>query len=362
MKILFLCGSAEAGKDGVGDYSRRLAGELIRQGHQAQILSLCDKQAKSFVSQTQIIEETQVLVRRIPITSSFKQRLAWTRGIIKEEAPDWISLQFVPYSFHPKGLPFWLPRFLKNLKGEHQWQIMFHELWIGIEKSSPFKNKLIGLVQKPLIRKINNSIKPEVIHTQAKVYQHYLRKINIKANYLSLFGNVSVTATKNRNSKQLVFVVFATIHDNTPFENFIIDLKKELQGTDREIKFIFIGRNGDLLNSWTVILEKYSIAYELLGASSENKISEVLLNGNYGISSTPHKISDKSGVVAAMREHHLPIINVAKAWVDQDDISISFNDINHFQRGTFSSNKFSETVNNSLSSVCSVFLQSISNN
>ncbi|WP_426092453.1 hypothetical protein [Flavobacterium sp. DSR3-2] len=362
MKILFVCGSVEPGKDGVGDYTRRLCGELIRQGHQAQILSLCDKQAVNFVSQTQIIEETPVIVRRIPMGTSSKQRLVLTQRTLKKEAPDWISLQFVPYSFHPKGLPFWLPSFLKNLKGKHQWQIMFHELWIGIERSSFFKNKLIGLVQKQLIQKIKKSIEPKVVHTQSKIYQYYLSKININAIYLPLFGNVSVTATKNRNLKQLVFVVFATIYDNSPFEDFIIDLKKEMQGTDKEIKFIFIGRNGDLLNIWTLILEKYSISYELLGASSEVTISEVFMNANYGISSTPYKISDKSGVVAAMREHHLPIINVAKLWIDRDDISISVKDINHFQKGTLSLNKFSEIADNRLTTVCFIFLKSISNN
>lgn len=362
MKIIFLCGSAEPGKDGVGDYTRRFCGELIRTGHQAQIVSLCDKQVNSFISQTQIIEDTPVLVSRIPITTLYKQRLVWTQTILKEEAPDWISLQFVPYSFHAKGLPFWLPGFLKEVKGKHKWQIMFHELWIGIEKSSSFKNRLVGLVQKQLLRKINKSIAPDQVATQAKIYQYYLSKINIKADYLPLFGNVSVTGTKKENLDLLVFVVFATIHDKAPFEDFIIDLKKEMQGNEEGIKFIFIGRNGDLLTSWTMILDQYDIGYDLLGASSEEKISEILMNGDYGISSTPYKISDKSGVLAAMREHQLPIINVAKPWVDQDDINISFNDIVHYGKGNLQLNKFSGTADNSLSNVCFSFLKSIANN
>ena len=44
MKILFFCGSAEPGKDGVGDYTRRLCGELLRIGHETQILSLFDRE------------------------------------------------------------------------------------------------------------------------------------------------------------------------------------------------------------------------------------------------------------------------------------------------------------------------------
>jgi hypothetical protein len=108
IKILFLCGSAEPGKDGVGDYTRCLCGELNRTGHEAQILSLCDKQATGFVTQTQVSEKTAVTVRRIPIATSNKQRLVWTQEILKNETSDWISLQFVTFSYDPKGLPFWL--------------------------------------------------------------------------------------------------------------------------------------------------------------------------------------------------------------------------------------------------------------
>jgi hypothetical protein len=361
MKILFLCGSIEPGKDGVGDYTRRLAGELIRTGYEALILSLCDKQVVTVVNQTQMIENTPVRVRRIPVAISYRQRLAWTQEIFKEEVPDWISFQFVPYSYHPKGLPFWVPKFLSKLKGVYRWQFMFHELWIGIDRSSPSKDKVIGLLQKRLIQKINKSVEPKVVHTQAKIYQYYLSKSNITANYLPLFGNVAVTASKNCTSEYVLFVVFATIHNDAPFEDFIIDLKKEMLGINKQAKFIFIGLHGQLLNTWTIILDQYGIKYELLGQSSEEKISQVLINGDYGISSTPYKISDKSGVVAAMREHKLTIISVAKPWVDQNNIVISFNDIIHYQKGILHLNKISETVNNNLDTVCERFLISSKN-
>jgi hypothetical protein len=43
MKIIFLCGSLEPGCDGVGDYTRRLAGELIKQGHHIAAVALNDQ-------------------------------------------------------------------------------------------------------------------------------------------------------------------------------------------------------------------------------------------------------------------------------------------------------------------------------
>jgi hypothetical protein len=67
MKILFICGSLEPGRDGVGDYCRRLAGEFLRTGIDTQILSLCDQHATSFTNENQTVEETEVVVHRIPM-------------------------------------------------------------------------------------------------------------------------------------------------------------------------------------------------------------------------------------------------------------------------------------------------------
>src|SRR6187431_2304146 len=99
MKIIFFCGSAEPGKDGVGDYTRRFCGELIRKGHEVQILALCDYQVISFTADHQDVEKTTVLVNRIPISTANSQRFIWSQDILNEFQPDWISLQFVPYSF-----------------------------------------------------------------------------------------------------------------------------------------------------------------------------------------------------------------------------------------------------------------------
>ena len=66
MKICFICGSLEPGKDGVGDYSRRLAGELIRLGHQASIISINDSFVASIDEVFQMDEDTCISCLRIP--------------------------------------------------------------------------------------------------------------------------------------------------------------------------------------------------------------------------------------------------------------------------------------------------------
>mgnify|MGYP003474349261 CR=1 FL=1 len=50
MKILFICGSLEPGKDGVGDYTRRFCGELLKMNYEVQILSINDLHSISYIN------------------------------------------------------------------------------------------------------------------------------------------------------------------------------------------------------------------------------------------------------------------------------------------------------------------------
>lgn len=314
MKILFICGSVEPSKDGVGDYTRRMSGELIRQNYKAQILSLCDHDATFFISNNQMIEETAVKVHRIPASTANSQRFIWLQDVLNDFEPDWISLQFVPYSFNSKGLPFWLPSFLKNLKGNHKWHIMFHELWLGIDKESSLKHKCIGKLQQGMVKKLVHQIKPDYCTTQNKLYQLFLHTHNVKAEVLPICGNIPLTAVKGLAAEFTQFVLFGTIHPGAPFKDFVDDLMIVFNEFKKPIKFVFIGKNGSELTTFTAILENYNICYEVLGMQSESRISQVLIDSDYGISTTPYFQTEKSGVYAAYREHQINTICVARKW------------------------------------------------
>jgi hypothetical protein len=314
MKILFICGSLEPGKDGVGDYTRRMCGELIRAGHDVNILSLCDYQQTSFSNEYQEIEATKVGVYRIPEATSNSQRLKWTQDILNDFKPQWISLQYVPYSFNPKGLPFWLPSFLKKLKGKHQWHIMFHELWIGIDAESSFKQKCIGKIQQLIAKRIVHNTNTHYVNTQNKLYQFFLQSQNIKAEILPICGNIPLTAIKNKSAEFIQMVLFGTIHPGAHFSNFIDDLLNQTSKLNKQVKFIFIGKNGPELSTYTEVLESKDIPYEVMGIQPEDVISQVLVDSDYGISTTPYFQTEKSGVYAAYKEHQINTICVSREW------------------------------------------------
>lgn len=314
MKILFICGSIEPGKDGVGDYTRRLSGELIRMGHNVQILSLCDSQVTSFSREFQEIEGTKVEVNRILLAGSISQRLIWTQDCINYFKPEWISLQYVPYSFNPKGLPFWLPSFLKKLKGNQKWHIMVHELWVGIDSESSFRHKCIGKLQQLILKKIIQTTKTHFVNTQNKLYQFFLQSDNIFADILPICGNIPVTAVKNEANKFTQIVLFGTIHPGAPFNDFIADLEGYKSKLNKAIKFVFIGNNGSELSNYIKVLENNNIKYEVMGIQTESIISQALIDSDYGISTTPYLQTEKSGVFAAYKEHQINTICVSRNW------------------------------------------------
>lgn len=314
MKILFICGSAEPGKDGVGDYTRRMCHGLLKYNHEGQMLSLCDHEAISFTSGNQMVQETAVKVYRIPFSASNSKRFIWLQDVLNDFEPDWISLQFVPYSFQLKGLPFWLPSFLKKLKGHHKWHIMFHELWLGIDIESSFKHKCIGRLQQVIIEKLIKKMKPRFVTTQNKLYQFFLQSHDINAEVLSICGNIPLTAVRKEELEFTQFVLFGTIHPGAPFEDFVEDLMTNSNEFKKAIKFVFIGKNGSEIANYTTTLENYNVSYEVLGIQSEKQISQVLKNSDFAISTTPYYQTEKSGVYAAYREHQIKTICVSRKW------------------------------------------------
>jgi hypothetical protein len=314
MRIIFLCGSAEPGNDGVGDYSRRLCGELKRLGHVVQILSLHDSHVKSYTIENQDADGTLVNVNRIPNLSSNKQRFNWANALFIKFEPDWISLQFVPYSFSPKGLPFWLPSFLSKLKGNHHWHIMFHELWLGIDFESSFKDKCIGKLQQLIVKKIIHKISPKQINTQNQLYQFILKLHDIVSDIVPICSNIPRTATKKKEKLFTQFVLFGTIHTGAPLQDFISDLVKNKNNFTKPLKIVLIGSNGPELTNFISVLDSYVISYEVLRRQSAQVISQVLMDSDYGICTTPYFQTEKSGIYAAYKEHQLNAICVARKW------------------------------------------------
>ncbi|WP_375437902.1 glycosyltransferase, partial [uncultured Hymenobacter sp.] len=253
MKIIFVCGSLEPGRDGVGDYTRRLAAELIHQGHQVAALALHDTYVEAELSGTQEAEQEQLPVLRIPASHSKTARFAAAQQWIDAIDPEWLSLQYVAFSFQPKGLPWGLSESLARLGRGRRWHIMFHELWVGVFIDAPLKHIVWGWVQKQLIRSMVKTLQPAAMHTQTRLYQLLLKRLGFKADYLPLFANIPVTSKHkkpasvleaNGSGNSVSIVIFGTIHPDTAIAQFAKEVSQLARTKGTQFSLITIGRCG----------------------------------------------------------------------------------------------------------------------
>lgn len=320
MKILFLCGSLEPGRDGVGDYTRRLSCELINSNHQSTIIALNDRFISESREEIQHDNGCSVLVARFASSVSWEVRISGAKSFLQSFDPDWVSLQFVPFSFHPRGLLLNLPSFLTEIGGERKWHMMFHELWVGMEKETSFKMKAWGWLQQLLIKKLINKIKPVVIHTQSLVYQYQLQKIGFKASILSLFSNIPLLPNSLHIEKQerdFTMIAFGSLYPTSRLMQFAAEVKQFANQNNKKATVKFAGRNGYYLPEWKAAFSKEGIEAITIGELGADKVSYTLQEADLGISTTPFILSQKSGSVSAMLAHGLPVICLGRPWTVQ---------------------------------------------
>lgn len=311
MKIIFICGSLEPGRDGVGDYTRRLAGELIRKQHDVAIVALNDRKLQSLYLGPQVSNEVNVPVLRIPSSMSERKRFDYARDYISQFAPDWVSLQYVPFSFEKRGLPVLFNSRLKSLGDNIKWHVMFHELWVGLYGYSDFRLKTLGLMQKLIIRQMLISLKPESVTTSIGIYKKSLDWKDVSL--IPLFSNIPITSmpTGEGKSENLMAIHFGS------FTGALDDFRKQVafltaigEKTGRTICLKILGNGGEHKQK-ALDISKQALGEKNVidcGFLTEESISNHLLHADIGISRADYALFGKSGSSMAMLEHGLPVL------------------------------------------------------
>lgn len=312
--ILFITNNFPPITCGVGDYTYKLAKALTQQSIRVSVL--CAAKPEIVNSKAHFKKEG---IDVFPLVKSWdKKGLSSLSDQFQNIDAEWVSLQYVPFSFHPKGVPLGLTKGLKLLFPKIKWEIMFHELWVGKVANATFRLKLHGYIQKFLIINMLKVLKPKVVHTHSEIYLFQLEKIGITSKKLTLFSNIDKNESfsiKKLDSNDVVFSIFGGIINGAPVVDFIEELNVLLHLEEgKKLKFNFLGNNGPNLNVWTRALRDLDISFEVHGFLSESKISEVLLQSDFGITTTPYLLTEKSGAVAAMKQHGLRILCVSRFW------------------------------------------------
>ncbi len=334
MKIAFIVGSLEAGRDGVGDYTRALAQECVRQGHSCALLALNDRWLKSTEPVSETLDgargtniETMRLSQQIP----WREKTLLAKKFLETFDPDWVSLQFVSYAFQSKGIVYNLAAHLRPLLEKRRVHVMFHELWIGDHTKAQRKEWMIGKAQKHFILQLTRRLNPSVVHTSICTYIHLLAQSGIDADLLPLFGNIpivpsdaqwlyeefektNIELTEANRNEWWTFGFFGSLSPAWPAEPLLSYIYQAAQHNNRQVLIASVGRVGDE-DYWKLLAIEYSNRFHFLklGERPVDKVSQYLQFLDFGIAAAPYGLIGKSGVAAAMTEHGLPVI------VNRDD-------------------------------------------
>lgn len=303
-RILFVCAGAEPGQDGVGDYTRRLAGELERRGDAAAILALNDRALGVGL----LRGKNELRLSRV---TPWSLRLREARVFLEEFRPEVLSLQFVGYGFDPRGLPLGLASKLRTIAAGRPWHAMFHELWI--EPEGAWTHRMLSRLQRALLVDLCRSLAPKVVHTSNPYYTARLQTAGIACAELPLFGNIPVVPHESpRNPDDWVVAFFGSLRRGWEPEPLLSRIESARAAAEKtSCCFVSIGRLGAHGESVWEGMETSgykNFVFEKRGELAPTDISRALQSADFGIAVSPWHLLGKSGAVAAMREHGLPVI------------------------------------------------------
>lgn len=314
LRIAFVCGSLEPGCDGVGDYVRGLAFRLQKLGHACLCIAINDRPAcQADPIKPVLLISSGLLILRLSASTTWDERFTELSKQLADFKPDWVSLQFVPYAFNGKGLPIQLCKGLAKMQPGANWHIMIHELWV--DPGAKLRNILLARAQKAIICSLIQSLAPKILHTSNPYYQFLLRQSGFTARILPLFSNIHIPTGASREAKQgntWTFTFFGSIHREwTPIPLLIaIDsICRSLHLS--QCLFVSIGKAGVYGEKLWADLRRQGyplFQFQILGKLPEDQISSALQNTDFGVTTTPSHLLGKSGSVAAMIAHGLPVI------------------------------------------------------
>jgi hypothetical protein len=332
MRLVFLCSSLEPGRDGVGDYTLRLATELAARGHEVACVAVNDRHVQSLALTSHLASSEPdflpIAVLRLPAHARWRERMRRLQEFLDERQPDWVSLQYVPYGFHHKGLPFGLPRRLARLKGDFKWHLMFHELWIGEEAHFPLRHRLIGKLQRGIARHLCRTLKASV-HTSNSCFRNRLLTLGSQVGILPLFSNIPVGPADPDLRRKIfsdtgcfqsgiteqeawIFIFFGAIHPQWQPEPMMKRIRETMHRAGKKVSlFLSLGETGITgSEAWHRLAESPETSFRFLkiGTHPPNQISQYLDIADFGIVTSSFHLLGKSGSAAAIREHGVPMI------------------------------------------------------
>lgn len=313
MKILFICGSLEPGKDGVGDYTRVLANELVAYGVSVYMVAIYDQYVKSILVEEML---TNINIVRVPRQYRWSAREKKLVKIIDLFNPDLISCQYVPFSYNEKGIPFHFAIYIGKLLSLKNVHIMVHEPYIMAQ--GKLSKYCLTRLQILSLRYFKLILKKATWFTSISWYQKLLKDIGINAESLPIFGNIRKVDflasyeplfERVENVRYLLF--FASLPASKHWDLYFHKLSDYLDNSKDRLCLVFCGRVSNEGIKFKEFLSRQlpedRVSLIDFGELASNQVSWLLQNCDCGVARVPVRLIGKSGAAVAMIEHGLPV-------------------------------------------------------
>ncbi|HVU37070.1 MAG TPA: hypothetical protein VHC95_01940 [Opitutales bacterium] len=323
MRLAFICSGLEPGRDGVGDFARTLARHCAATGHEVRLVSVRDSLSQDRAAPAADTELRLADIFRQP--AEVRQLAAWLR----EFQPDWASVHFTPFGFHPRGLGGRRAVFLREiLPAKTRRHVMLHEIWLQPGRDGELRHRALGWAQKRCVDAwCGPGWRPEVIHTQARLHQARLQARGFRVELLPLCTNFSPTQLTREAARASVadwlrgksekiddtavwLGHFGAFHpQGWDFAEFAAKVAAHSNLTGQRACFVALGRSTAVAAIFADAAAKVPQAdFRVLGELSEEKVTVAMRACDAAFTSTPKDIIEKSSAVAAWRALGIPVL------------------------------------------------------
>lgn len=311
MTVLFITNSLPHLVDGVGDYTYNIAREFAKHGHVVHVVCRNKEEIRDDYEDIHIAK----IVRKWN-----RQAGRQIADYIRENGIEVVSLQYVPYAYDPKGLPFGLVMALKEIKkcGVHL-MTFCHEVCIGLWDKHSIKNVLYAATMQYITKQV--LICSDSVATSIEHYARKIRQLSPKHKDVVCIPIASNVPTTTKSDEELIDLRRSVAdNDQQKIIGFFgsrdcetsIKAIEELQKEGHDLKMLFIGKVSEKTLS-LIPNDAYTT-----GILDIEDIDQYLRIADVIVIPCKNGISFKNGVFAAALNADKPIITALGFMTDED--------------------------------------------
>jgi len=327
MRIALLTTTLEPGRCGVGDFTRRVATDLVAAGHEVLALAFRDGHLQVPARDDSL---AGLSVLRLPAHAWSAAVRSEARVALEAFGPEVVSLQISPYGLGYHGMLFSCLPWFECLLAGLPLHIMYHELWIGGTHDAPWRQVVEGALQRRLLGRFHRRLAPQAASCSSSLAQAMLASIGIEASVTPIPSGIPVAPMgygaapppagpipqTGAGTRRLA--LFGTIVPEWDWRGSLGVLCRAIRDSGQRTEVIQLGRpiNSPRHIGRAIWAEISAAANEFpattleVGETDAVTLSHWLQSCDAGLSLTPLELLGKSSVAAAYREHGLPIIGL----------------------------------------------------